>query len=679
MPDFLLAAGELMHLIGKSENKVIASSPAVDSDFPVSGLYDNFPSIVTRWGSLAAASRHDADLNFAVNGDFELWDGGTPDIPTGWALEGSTTVTKDTTNEIQGTASVRVDGAIYRDYKVPTGALVALRGKFARYTGSGSDAQVQLIDMETGEWLDEEGNWQSSEIDLWAEDTVYPASSAVTRGITATARPYSLVKKDLTTVRLRLICGGEDDGDEGIFDDFSLVIVPNLMTIHGHNVPPKHDPQLSSSSGSGFTSSAVLATMEPDAFTTLGARALGTRNQPSFYYRLQDSCPLFAGAGRISATSGLSGRTDSKQFMVSLRIRSNGVDGVNDRIVQAIGAGSNELFNIIISSDNRIRLQAFDSSGTLAMDLLSSAEALPPDTNEHHVAFSVDTTNNGGSPTRAQLYIDGVTKLGSSSGTVVDATADFSAITAIRFGGKQASATFSGSLNDFYAQPGYSPDLSADITKFRSSSGDRVDLGTDGSTPSGAAAWFYHYGTEAAPVTGFLTNHGDGGGTFSVVGTVGSELMFGAQRYWRLNLAALAPSPADLPAAKPYLGQWVLTRAVAIPRQRNEPHPSPRFRPSLELRSPSGDVSREKLAYSDSRRYSFEFWHGDATERGIWSELRDRYGGGTRPVVIVPDVDKADVHFGYLSIDHDEETLPLEQSQLRIEFEEQPFPEDVTT
>lgn len=660
-----------MHLIAKSDAKIIASSPAAATNFPTTHLYDGIPSRPFRHSSAANNSQNDADLNRAVNGNFEDWGTGTT-TPSGWTKEGSTTTVQETSSPIEGTISVRVAGQIYRDYKVPSGARIALRVKMARYTGGTADAKFQLFDQVTGEWLHPDGTWTTGSTSLWIESDVLLAGR--TKGIVFTARPFSLVQADVTTLRVRLLCGSEGGADEGIFDELSIVVVPNLMAVHGYNAGSKFDPRLRSSRASTFADRPLLARMVGNPFAARDASAIGMRRQPSFYFRLEDNCPVFRGTERFSLVSGVSARADSKLVTISFWIRKDGDDGVLRTVLVCHRSDNSLVLQVDLPTTNAIQLRAFNGTPTLIIDVVSTAESLPPDTNWHHIIFSVDTT--AGTPF-GKVYIDRVNVTGTETITT-DGLIDLSAISQIRVGGSLTSPDLRAALNELYVQPAFGPDLSVstNLDKFIVA-GDRINLGDDGSIPDGNQAWLYQYGTEANPITDFAINRGDGGGPFTVEGTFDSELMYGPHRFWRLNFSSSGTvGLVEIPLKAIELGQWVLTRTVNLLRTQRMPHPSPRTRPHVEQRSPSDQISRVAMSYADIQGYTFLFRNTDEA-RDLWLELTDRTAGGTLPVVIVPDTDRPEVHFGFLSVDYDEERRLVDSFPVTLRFEELPFVEDL--
>jgi len=682
MPDFLIAAGKLMHSIAESENRVFASSPAAATNFPLTQLDDGIPSLPFRHTSISANNSSDADLNLAVNGDFENWTGASPDAPVGWTLEGSTDVTKETSNPIEESASVRVDGTIYREYEVPTETPIALRIAMAEFGATTANAIIQVIDMKTGEWLTSAGAWTTSATSLFVESNEYSASGDErVKGLVFTTNTYTVVEEDVTVLRIRLICGGENDGDEGIFDDLSMIIVPNLMSVHGHNIPKKHNPLFGSSGSSTFTNDQkTMATMETDTFTTADSRAKGTRRQPSFYYRLKDNCPFMDGTNDAFQLASFTAPADSKLFTYSHWIRKDGQDASDGYLfVMWDNGNSRKVLEIKCDATNGVTVIARNSSGTTILSHVTTAELLPPDTFWHHLLVSVDLAQ-GTAAARSRIRLDGVDM--PDAGTATDDTIDFSAATRISVGGNIAADSVSPDLqaatNDIYFQPAYREDIDtqANREKFRlDSTGDRVDLGSDGSTPSGGQAYIYLHGTQANPVTDFDNNFGSAG-AFATIGSPTSEVMFASQRYWRLAINAIPTvSPATLPDKAIELGQWVITKTQALTIDKM-PYNSPLQRAHTEQRSPAGDIFRVAMSYSDTQTFSFPFSNSSAA-RTQWLELRDRSGGGTLVAVIVPNTDNGEVYFGFLSVDYPENHELTELLPVTIEFKEMSFVESL--
>lgn len=671
MSSFLAAAGQMMHLIRVSASGIIGSSPSAASGFPAANAANGIPSCPMKFGSVSAASYSiDADLNLAKNGDFESWD--DPSTPTGWTLEGNTAATQKTTDPIQGVSTLQLAGQVYRDYHVPSGALCAFRLRMYAENGA-SPAKVEIIDLETGEFLLPDGTWSTTDTSLFEEDDT---TAPRTKGIVFQTRPYSTVQKDLTTLRVRLLCGTEAGANEGFFDDLSLVVVPNFSSVHGHNIPVNKLPHsIRSSPDSSFTARPYLGTSQGGTYlVTRDELAYSTPNQPSFYYWLKDNCPLFENAGTLELTSGVSARGDSEKVTVSLWIRPNGDDVTSGDRTVLKALGTSTVLELRLQASNRIRFILFDSGATQIVNVVSTAEAMPPDTDWHHILFSVDTTTG---TVRAQLYVDDAdVKDGGSSSITTDGVIDFSAVTKIVLGGDEGSPELSAALNEVYVQPDFSEDISVsgNREKFRTTTGDRANIGADGSTPSGGQAWIYMVGTQASPVTDFADNKGDAG-PFVLNGSIGSECMWASQRYWRLMLYHSFSQVAAQEAApeKIHIGEWVLTRVAKLLQRQRWEQPQPRSRPAVELVSPSAQRFRAPLSYADTHSYGFRFYMESAAQRQQWLELRDRCGGGTEPVVIVPRSDKPEVEFGHIALDFPDEHVVLEQSQVSVDFHGAPL------
>lgn len=100
---------------------------------------------------------------------------------------------------------------------------------------------------------------------------------------------------------------------------------------------------------------------------------------------------------------------------------------------------------------------------------------------------------------------------------------DYSAVTAWKVArlGADSSFSFDGAIAEFYFAPNQFIDLSvvSNRRKFISASGKPVNLGTDGSAPTGSVPLFYLHLDDGETVNNFATNRA-GNGDFSVNGTL---------------------------------------------------------------------------------------------------------------------------------------------------------------
>ena len=122
----------------------------------------------------------------------------------------------------------------------------------------------------------------------------------------------------------------------------------------------------------------------------------------------------------------------------------------------------------------------------------------------HHIAVAFDTTSTGN-----KVYIDGVSATGTWVNDFTGSTLDAGPVGNVRtclgcevvfFGAaKQADVC----VSEFWATNEL-VDLSTDITKFRSTDGKGVELGSDGSTPTGTQALLY---MKTPPTAGVATDN----------------------------------------------------------------------------------------------------------------------------------------------------------------------------
>ena len=164
-------------------------------------------------------------------------------------------------------------------------------------------------------------------------------------------------------------------------------------------------------------------------------------------------------------------------------------------------------FGFIRHSDNRLSISSQSTSGATLFSNYINATPFLAASGWTHFAISRDSGIN-----RWQVYINGVED---TFGTWVAGTMDFTAAGGMRFGANNSATNFLNSdIADFYFNIGESLDLSTDITKFIAS-GKPVDLGADGSTPTGTAPIIFFKGN----ATTFPDNLGTGG-AFTVTGTL---------------------------------------------------------------------------------------------------------------------------------------------------------------
>lgn len=208
---------------------------------------------------------------------------------------------------------------------------------------------------------------------------------------------------------------------------------------------------------------------------------------------------------------GLTGATDTGvKFIFSVWVNFTGGDGVEQSIFRSssgtrfqVSKRTTNLIRIVAkSADNVVRVQLDQNAGAVA--------AITAATGWVNILCTGDNTLTTGFAT---MYINGVscgtvTTLGTAGvpdGTALDfVEADWA--TGATVGG---TLYITGDLSEFYFNGAESIDLTnaTNREKWRSSGGDPVDLGSDGSTPTGTAPLVYF----RSVYTSFTTNSATGG------------------------------------------------------------------------------------------------------------------------------------------------------------------------
>jgi len=164
-----------------------------------------------------------------------------------------------------------------------------------------------------------------------------------------------------------------------------------------------------------------------------------------------------------------------------------------------------EYFRIRFNTSNKL---VFDGREAVADVFRTIMFANTPiiDGQWHHINFSLDTTNRS----LDQVYIDGVDDTDSAATTI----AAFGAGDRVSIGAFDASTEFSGELADIWIDHGNKIDFSIEANRrdFITSDGKPVNLGTDGSTPTGSSPEVFLSGdtstwhTNDGTFTGFTEN-----------------------------------------------------------------------------------------------------------------------------------------------------------------------------
>lgn len=216
----------------------------------------------------------------------------------------------------------------------------------------------------------------------------------------------------------------------------------------------------------------------------------------------------FTGAADLMGNNSLVSTTgNTKKFILSFWIYP--VSSVSGSIIRLSNAGGTPRLTASFVSSNRISLTATNSAGTDIATWVSQTSAFTADAWQH-VVWAVDT-DSAGTP-QQQVYRNGSALTAGASSLTSDGIVD----TIGRFHVPDVSASATTLyFAEIYFASGSFLDMSTNITKFRSLAGKPVDLGSNGSTPTGSQPYAYF----ANAFGSFQTNKGSGD-SLTVTGTL---------------------------------------------------------------------------------------------------------------------------------------------------------------
>lgn len=203
----------------------------------------------------------------------------------------------------------------------------------------------------------------------------------------------------------------------------------------------------------------------------------------------------------------LTGIADSKSGIFSCWVRWDGLDGVNSSILSIpyVAAGA---FNAYKIATNQLAFEACNTATTLALNMKTSKQLASA--KWYHILAAWDLATGA-----THLYVNDVSDkaVNTAANLAIDLTTGNCIIGATTSGAQK----FDGALSELYFAPGQYLDLSvtANRHKFIDATGLPVDLGSNGSTPTGTAPAVYLKGDK----TNFGTNSGTGG-NFTVNGSL---------------------------------------------------------------------------------------------------------------------------------------------------------------
>lgn len=213
----------------------------------------------------------------------------------------------------------------------------------------------------------------------------------------------------------------------------------------------------------------------------------------------------------IQKTSDLSGNSNGKTGLVSFWIKMGaGSDGTDMVVYQ----GQNPDQNIITrNSSNILDFSFFNTAGSKIMGVSTSGTITVSD-GWTHVLCAWDLAS-----TTVDLYIDGV--LDETGITATNDNIDYTKTNHTIGDNSVGIGKLDADIADLYINFGETLDISSasNRAKFLSNAGKPVDLGDDGSWPTGTSPIVFLKLANGAAVSTFATNKGTGGG-FAITGTL---------------------------------------------------------------------------------------------------------------------------------------------------------------
>lgn len=210
----------------------------------------------------------------------------------------------------------------------------------------------------------------------------------------------------------------------------------------------------------------------------------------------------------------LTGLSDSRTGILSFWIRLDGGNGAAMRVLGSSGGS----YRIAREATDKFNFRLFNAAFTSEFSF-STVNTYTASGTWLHVLASWDTNATAGNKI-AHLYINDSSD--SSVGTDTAAAFDIAYSQADHAIGAVVGGTskLDGCLAEFYFAPGQFLDFSNSANRAKFISGGKpVDLGADGSTPTGTAPIVYQRMADGAAATTFATNLGSGG-NFTITGSL---------------------------------------------------------------------------------------------------------------------------------------------------------------
>ncbi len=210
-------------------------------------------------------------------------------------------------------------------------------------------------------------------------------------------------------------------------------------------------------------------------------------------------------------SSGPTGLADFSLFTLSFWFKLDGGNAANRRIFSIADATTNTRFSFYRDSSNNLRLEGKNSSNTTILSYVTSATYTSGAAWRHALLLGSTAADAGN-----KLYINGSTvtwgKVARSAGSVDGVGANYQYTVGSNYGGGDK---FYGAMAELWFD-----DSAVDNPSLFASGGYPIDLGADGSVPTGSAPVFYFSRNGSGDSWATDSAHGN---AFTVTGALGTS------------------------------------------------------------------------------------------------------------------------------------------------------------
>lgn len=248
----------------------------------------------------------------------------------------------------------------------------------------------------------------------------------------------------------------------------------------------------------------VSRTYPPHLITSRHYGALGGRKDLGVGPYVADAVTFDGTADWLNRGADLTGSVDGKVLTISFWIKFNGGDGSN----QGIRVSTSDRISLIKNTSNKIRIATRTSAGATVCQMFTTS-TLTASSGWNHILIAIDAAN-----TTSYLYLNGVDDEDTGSTIINDATMDHTVSEhVIGAGDTGGSSKMNADFFDYWeAQEFVDISQLSNRRKFIDAGGKPVNLGADGSIPTGNQPIIFQHLDDGGTASDFATNLGSGGG-----------------------------------------------------------------------------------------------------------------------------------------------------------------------